>query len=375
MCGYRHRRRDRGLASDAVLLWPVSEFGCTSSRAVSLLSLAAALLALLLCSPTVLAEPSEQQLLEAREYFAEAEALEQEGQWRAAAELLQRAIAVKDTPGLRYHLAFCQQHTGLLVEALSNYDRARELLDAGADAPDVAALLGPARAEVARRMPTLTLKLRAPVPGARLEVDDRELPAADAERGLPLNPGSYHAVVAAPGHKPVELDVVLDEGDRKIIQAQLQPVQRESAAEQRSATVAPEADRGWSARTVVLATEAAVTLVALSVGVGYAIARSAAAQRADDARTELDRLAPPESNLCRAPGSDVAATCARLEDANDDGIYASRMATYGFVAGGLAAAATLATFTLWAPGDSSEALGLGAGPVAGGLHCTFGGSF
>ena len=120
-----------------------------------------------------------------------------------------------------------------------------------------------------------------------------------------------------------------------------------------------------SPRTVVLASEALLTLVALGVGVGYTVERSLAAERAEEARSDLDRRTDSEANVCRNPTAEFASSCARLEEANQDGIDASHLATLGFVGAGIAAAATVATWYLWRPEEPRHALGIHAAPVAG----------
>src|SRR5262245_45898151 len=84
-----------------------------------------------LCPVTALAEPTATELAVARRLFAEAVDLEHDERWELAASKLRDALAIKDTPGLRFHLAHCEEKRGHLVEAMLNYDRASELIAAG----------------------------------------------------------------------------------------------------------------------------------------------------------------------------------------------------------------------------------------------------
>jgi hypothetical protein len=321
------------------------------------------------------AEPADSRLAQARRLFSEAEALEQKGHYVAAAERIRRAISIKETPGLRYHLAFCQEHTGQLVEALANYDRAQQLLDAGAPGPDVAELLGPARTELMLRVPTVQLRLRQTVADARVRIGDRELSGLDAAKPVLLNPGSYQVVIDAPGYQPERYLVVLAEGDRKVVHAALSPLPYRPEPP-RPKHPPPEAEMERAARTAVFVAEGTLGALGLSVGVGYGIARSSAAQRAEDARVALDALAPPQSNPCADPSdAEITALCARLREANADGARASRLANYGFLMSGVAAVAALATWYFWDPPPPASALRLRLAPAVGGGACGLAGSF
>src|SRR5450432_1242199 len=96
------------------------------------------------------AEPTPAEISTARQAFESAVALEADQKWLEASTKLREALAIKDTPGLRFHLAHCEEQQGLLVEAALDYDRANELLQHGAKAPDVQKLLATASAELKR---------------------------------------------------------------------------------------------------------------------------------------------------------------------------------------------------------------------------------
>jgi tetratricopeptide (TPR) repeat protein len=83
------------------------------------------------------AEPTPSEISVARRLFDEGKAAEDAARWREAADKFRQAAAIKDTPGIRFHLARCEEEQGAFVEALVEYDRARELIDSGVKAPDV----------------------------------------------------------------------------------------------------------------------------------------------------------------------------------------------------------------------------------------------
>jgi tetratricopeptide (TPR) repeat protein len=328
-----------------------------------------ACLALLTIAVAARAQPDVEQ---ARQLFADAQALEEAGQWAAAARKLEDAIAVKDTPGLRYHLAYCQERLGRWVEALSNYDRARALLEAGSQADDVAARLEPARAELASRMPTLWIRVDRPPTGSRVRLDDREVEPAELGKPIAVDPGTHRVAVTAPGHRSVERVVTLRAGERTVAAIALEPV---APPAPRVASVSPAPSRGPSARTTVIIVEASVAAVALGVGIGYGVARGSAADRARAARSDLDERAPSQANACHAPSDDLSALCADLARANEDGVRASRAATIGWIGAGIAAAAGVATWLFWDPEGSTRELRIGVATTPGGLMGGLSGSF
>ena len=151
----------------------------------------------LAASPAWADEPTATELAIARRLFKEATELEAEGEWELAASKLKEALQIKDTPGLRFHLAHCEERLGQLVEAMLDYDRARDLLAAGAKAPDVESLLEPARRSLEQRLPTLLVVIPADVPNLSIQLNGRTQARPVLGRPAPVNPGKYHVVVSA----------------------------------------------------------------------------------------------------------------------------------------------------------------------------------
>src|SRR5262245_61403322 len=115
---------------------PSTHWGC---RSRSIRHGVVLLLALLLVTGIARAQGAEA----ARQLAQEAIALEGQERWKDAAAKLTEAIVLKETPALRYHLAYCLEQTGDLVGALENYEKAADLVARGAKAKDVDQLLGP----------------------------------------------------------------------------------------------------------------------------------------------------------------------------------------------------------------------------------------
>ena len=184
---------------------------------------------LVLCAASVVAraaraDPAATDISVAKQAFESAVSLESERHWTEAASKLREAIAVKDTPGLRFHLAHCELEQGHLVEASLEYDRASELLGQGAKAPDVQKLLGPASADLKRRIPRVTVELAPELSAPNVTIDEKVYPPSELALGVPLNPGRHALRVSAAGHRPFEQVLVLSEGAPVTVRPRLVPV-------------------------------------------------------------------------------------------------------------------------------------------------------
>lgn len=313
------------------------------------------------------AEPTPTELAVARRLFQEASELESEGEWAIAAAKLRDAIQIKDTPGLRFHLAHCEERLGLLVEAALDYDRARDLLAAGAKAPDVEALLEPARESLAARLPTLVIVIPAGVPDLSVSLNGRQLARSILGRPAPVNPGKYHIVVTAPGYDPFVRDVTIKESERTRVAAEL--VRRTEASPAAAPTPTVQQERGpldgappqtsephagpgleADLRTYVILGESLVTAAGLGLGIGFLLAKDDAAERAREAQGDIGEGARCDS---QSTDDDLLASCRRLDDAVSDHDRARVLSTVGFVGAGVGAASIVLTVLFWPDTESS----------------------
>ena len=295
------------------------------------------------------AQPSATELAVARRLFEDAVRLEHESRWELAASKLRDALAVKDTPGLRFHLAHCEEQLGRLVEALISYDQARELIAAGAKAPDVEALLEPARSALEKRVPYLLLVAPAEVERLEVELDGKAVARSVLGRPAPVNPASHRIVARAPGYKDYNEELQIAEGERRTLQLDMIPVVTDigvptatSASSSTPHPAKPESNTATPARTYVLAGEAAFTVAALGVGIGFWMAQNTAADRVDRLQSVLDGMSADACGNNPPPES-----CNELTSAIDDYDRARRFSTLGFAGAGVGAAATILTFVLW----------------------------
>lgn len=324
------------------------------------------------------ASPSE--IAVARRLYDQARKLETKRDWEQAAAKLEQAIAIKDTPGLRYHLAYCEQHAGHWVRALDDYDRARELIQGGVRAPLVERLVGPARDALRKRVPTLTVKLPEDVTNATLELDGKRVPTALIGQPTPLNTGQHTVRVSAPGRQPFAVSLTLKESETRVVNAELRapPPPPPNSAQAPAAALAPapaEKPAASSARTIALIAEGAVTLAGLGVGIGYTLAASSADSRATDARNVIDRASGGSPGACSAPQPTTESACADLQSAVSDRDRDRTVATVGFVSAGVGAAAAVATWFLWRPAHRSQNVGWAVTPLESGAYCSARGTF
>lgn len=307
-------------------------------------------------------EPSPSEISVARHLFDEARAAEDAGRWREAADKFRSAIAIKDTPGMRFHLARCEEEQGAFVEALVEYDRARELMDAGVKAADVEKLLPGARERVRAKVALLTIKLPSEVQNALVELDDKVLSHTAVGEPIPANPGKHRITAVAAGRSRFAGEVELGVGEVKQLtlempEATTAPVLvRATPFEERSAAPAPVSagsppakDDPVSAKTIALVGEGALFVAGLATGIGFTIAKSSANKDYTDAASQVT-----DPGGCNEPksGSKAAQYCPALLDAIDRRDRDGTIATVGFIGAGVSAAAFGLTLFLWPRGET-----------------------
>jgi tetratricopeptide (TPR) repeat protein len=332
--------------------------------------------ALLVAPGVAKAEPTAAEIAVARKLFADANALEKEKRWTDAEAKLREALSVKETPGLRYHLGFCLENQGKLVEALVEYDRADEMLRLGTKAPDVAELVGPAREGVKKRAAKLTLKLEPKVDGASIELDGHPVKDVLLDQSMPQNPGRHVITATADGRQAFRRELKLDETEIASVVISLPELGKTGAVEPKAAPTQtsvsgsspPDAGAsgagGGSARTYVLVGEGAFTVIALGAGVFFTLKKGSDQDDIDAAQGELDKLGGGSSSSCNPPAAGAVDACSRLSDAVSSRDDHGKLATIGFIGAGVGAAATLATFLLWKP-EQKDAASFRLAPFAG----------
>jgi hypothetical protein len=319
------------------------------------------LAALLLATTPVWAEPSSNEIANARRLFTEARAAEDLRDWAGATAKLRGAISVKETAGLRFHLAYCEEQQGMLVEALADYERSEDLGKQGNE--DFVAQLPARRESLHKRIPTVLILLPPTVSDVVISVDGHLVPSAFLGKPMALNPGQHKLAASSPGRVGFTTDVTLKEGDALVTSASMPPADdRKTVSSLPSAAAKPDSPQRpsppspasftgagsapGSGRPYALVAEATVALGALAVGIGYTVGATSADNRADNARARV----PAQG--C-SPGADSAA-CTELQHFVDLAQTDRFIALLGFIGAGVSTAAFAGTLVLW-PGSSVKA--------------------
>lgn len=320
------------------------------------------------------AQPTAAELSTARQAFESAVALEADRKWLEASTKLHEALAIKDTPGLRFHLAHCEEQQGLLVEAALDYDRANELLQHGAKAPDVQKLLATASADLKRRIPHVIVEIPSDVQNPVAELDGRAYAPSELTLGAALNPGSHQLKVSAPGRRTASSAFALREGDQVTLRVDLQSSQPAASPVPRAAVAALAAtahvdsaapggpSRRPSPKVYWLVGESALTVAGLALGIGYAVAESSARDRVQAAQSQIDQAPVGDLGPCIAPSSALSGPCSDLHRAIADHDRDATLSAVGFVGAAVGAAALLTTWLAY-PSPSPQSLGPSVRPV------------
>jgi hypothetical protein len=333
----------------------------------------ALLTALALRTSSVGADPLPTEIALARRLFADAKAAEEAKDWPTAASRLRDAISIKETSGLRFHLAYCEEQQGLLVEALVDYERADDL---SVDRNDEFRAQIPARrASLRKRIPTVTLVVQRDPASAHLTIDGHPLSSASLGKPIPLNPGKHAFVVSSPGSVSFSTELSLNEGDAVVTNVVLQPEANQDSVSAlpaaRSKGPVPSSDGVVATKAptqmYVLVGEGAIVLAGLAVGIGFTLQAASEDERASNDRASLPGGTPEEkSNACLAPVRSLAA-CADLAGAIDDAHRARVIARVGFIGAGIGAAAFAGTLILWPSAGRQAAIRPWVAPGATGL--------
>lgn len=314
-----------------------------------------------LAAPVAAAEPSASELVLARRLFDEASALEGQGNWAAASEKLREALAIKETPGLRYHLAHCEEQLGKLVAASLEYARASELIRGGEQAPDVAQLLALADQRLVSQIPKLKLDVPADIQGVTVEIDGHPITSAVLRNPIPLDPGAHRIVARAPNRGDFNERVELSLGETHtlvLVFPQRGPTPGPAAVAHGPRPLAENAERGGvTPRTIALIGEGALVAAGLGVGIGFTVARARAGDRVERAQADVDARSGAGDAGCEDTSARPA--CTELRSAIDDHERSTLLMTVGYVGAGVGLTAGVLTWLLWPTSDARVSASIG----------------
>jgi len=160
----------------------------------------------------------------ARQQFARAEEDEDAGRWSDALEKLRSVFAVKQTAGVRYHIALCEEHLGKLADALADYSAADGEAHAE-NAQDVLKLVGKRLADLQPRVPQLTIHVVPDAPDASVTLDGAAVAGPALGTAMRVDPGLHRVDATAPGRAPSSAEITMREHDVTVLDVRLAPAE------------------------------------------------------------------------------------------------------------------------------------------------------
>lgn len=292
----------------------------------------------------------------------EARALAERGECDQVVEKVRGALELQETPSLSAELARCEALQGELVAALAHYDRSVELSGRGEQDPELLERIRLEREALRQRIPSVSVHVPPWVPIERAEVDGQRVSLIALRNRVYLDPGPHRLEIVTPAAPPAVTEFELAEGEHRLVDAEAMGPPRPPIAFP-SAPVPSRlpAESERSSRDWVLVGEAALSVAALAVGVGYAVAAASASDRSASVRSGI-RQGTPLKSACVDPAVELTGPCAELRDAEGDESRYADIATAGFFAAGVGAIGTLCTAWLWRHEQPSSDAAIGAGP-------------
>lgn len=180
-------------------------------------------LALLLCASAARADGTPAQLKAARELFADASRDEDAGRWSAALDKLRRVAQVRQTAGVRYHVALCEERLGQTATALAHYTEALKAAHDEKNREVLELLREPFLRDLRAKVPTIRLDVPAGV-DTSVQVDGHELSSAQWNTPAPFDPGVHRIEARAPQRMPFMATVTLADRDAARVTVVLTPI-------------------------------------------------------------------------------------------------------------------------------------------------------
>ncbi len=168
-----------------------------------------------IASPT--SASNSRDLATAKRLFQEAEQDQRNSRWADALEKLERVVAIKETPGVRFHIAVCQEKLGRLVKALESYERARDLATS-TQSDEVLEMVGPEIERMQSRIAKIQIDAPSDVGHLVVHVDQSVHAGIPTGNVLRVDPGTHHVVVKIDGTPRLDRLVSLEEGQSETLE-------------------------------------------------------------------------------------------------------------------------------------------------------------
>jgi hypothetical protein len=253
--------------------------------------------------------PTRAQLATARDLFIQAERNEDAGRWQDALDTLRQVALVKLTAGVRYHIALCEEHLGMLANALDDFAAAKEQAVIER-AQDVLRLVDGEIESLSPRVPRLAIHLTPGGPDAEVTLDGESLEVARLDESRPVNPGVHRIEARAAGRRPASVVVTMHERDATSLEIPLSapepplPPPAPSPAPATQSSSPHRVPSGWSTARVEAVTATASAAVLVGGGVAAYVAAGATH---DDAVRSCEVIISASASACDSKKNAVRA--------------------------------------------------------------------
>jgi serine/threonine-protein kinase len=275
--------------------------------------------------------------------FDEAQAALAASKTEEACSKLEASQKLDAQLGTLLHLSACYERLGRVASAWSGW---REAADWAGQRKDEREKIARKHAqELEPKVPWLTLRLLKAAPaGLEAKRDGAAVAAALLGSAVPVDPGTHHVEVTAPGFQKLERDVALAEGGRQVVEIDLLPLPTagDPAAAPSAATppllsssnapanAAAPSDKGSGLQRPLGLALGGLGVVALGVGTYFGF----------DAKGKLSE----RDDVCPTRKGCTVAEGAKNEQLTKDARSSARFANIGWIGGAVLAAAGV---TLW----------------------------
>jgi tetratricopeptide (TPR) repeat protein len=159
---------------------------------------------------------SASDLAAAKRLFEAAEVDQNHMRWAEALEKLERVVAIKETAGVRFHIAVCQEKLGQLTKSLESYERARDLASS-AGSNDVLEMVGPEIERMRARVPRVRVEAPKGVGPLVVLIDQSVYADLPSGHEVRLDPGTHQVLVKVDGEVRLDRLVSLGEGQSETL--------------------------------------------------------------------------------------------------------------------------------------------------------------
>jgi hypothetical protein len=160
----------------------------------------------------------------ARNQFYRALALQDQGKWTEALDLLEKVAQTRESAQVRFNIAFSLEHLARFAEAARGYERAIALA-AESGAENVVSASHDRLGRLAERIARLVV--RPAREGVAVALDGEPLAQGELGRALPVDVGEHVIDAESSGYEPYRMSLSLSGGETRELRIELEPIRDE----------------------------------------------------------------------------------------------------------------------------------------------------